>query len=179
MRQCFTLGHHFLITFSNISRGIFMEEKLKEIFSSFKGQERELIPLLQHVQNEYGYIPENTMLEIARFTRTPESQVYSIATFYGQFRFTPKGRRHVMVCRGTACHVRGAPRIREEIEKIIGIKEGETSPDLEYSLETVACIGACGLAPNMMVNEVTYGRLTNKKLHEIFRTEEKGGSDEE
>ncbi len=155
-----------------------MEGKLKTIFSFFKGKEQELIPILQKVQNEYGYLPEPTMLKIAKFTRVPESQVYSVATFYGQFRFTPKGKKHVMVCRGTACHVRGAPRILEEVEKLIGIKVGETSPDLEYSLETVACIGACGLAPNMVVNDVTYGRLTNKKIHEIFRRKEKGEPDE-
>jgi NADH-quinone oxidoreductase subunit E len=155
-----------------------MDERLKAVFSSFNGREQELIPILQHVQNEYGYLPEHTMLEIAKFTRVPESQIYSVATFYGQFRFTPKGKKHVMVCRGTACHVRGAPRILEEVEKLIGIKVGETSSDLEYSLETVACIGACGLAPNMMVNDVTYGRLTNKKIHEIFGHRETGESDE-
>jgi NADH-quinone oxidoreductase subunit E len=145
-----------------------MEEKLKTILATYKGKEQELIPILQHVQTEYGYLPERIMFDIAKFARVPESQVYSVATFYGQFRFKPKGKKHVMVCRGTACHVRGAPRILEEVEKHIHIKEGETSPDLEYSLETVACIGACGLAPNMMVNDVTYGRLTKKKIHEIF-----------
>ena len=145
-----------------------MEEKLKTILSSYRGKEQELIPILQHVQNEYGYLPEHILFDIAKFARVPESQVYSVATFYGQFRFKPKGKKHVMVCRGTACHVRGAPRILEEVEKHIQIKEGETSPDLEYSLETVACIGACGLAPNMMVNDITYGRLTKKKIHEIF-----------
>lgn len=155
-----------------------MEERLKKIFSSYTGKQHELIPILQHAQNEYGYLPENIMFDIAGFIRVPESQVYSVATFYGQFRFIPKGKKHVMVCRGTACHVRGAPRILEETEKLIGIKEGETSPDLEYSLETVACIGACGLAPNMMVNDVTHGRLTNKKIHAIFVRKEKGESDE-
>jgi NADH-quinone oxidoreductase subunit E len=145
-----------------------MEEKLKTILASYSGKEEELIPILQHVQNEYGYLPERIMFDIAKFARVPESQVYSVATFYGQFRFKPKGKKHVMVCRGTACHVRGAPRILEEVEKYIQIKEGETSSDLEYSLETVACIGACGLAPNMMVNDVTYGRLTKKKIHGIF-----------
>ncbi|RKX99202.1 NADH-quinone oxidoreductase subunit NuoE [Candidatus Aerophobetes bacterium] len=145
-----------------------MDEKLKEIFSRYSGNESELIPMLQDAQNEFGYLPENVMYEIARFLRIPESRVYSVATFYAQFRFIPKGRTHIMVCRGTACHVRGAPRILEEIEKLIGIKEGETSEDLEFSLETVACIGACGLAPNMVVNDVTYGRLTKKKIHEIL-----------
>jgi len=155
-----------------------MDEKLKNILSFYKGEEKEVIPLLQHVQKEYGYLPQDIMYKIARFLRIPESQVYSVATFYSQFRFTPKGKKHIMMCRGTACHVRGAPRLLEEIEKLIGIKEGETSPDLEYSLETVACIGACGLAPNMVVNEVTYGRLTKKKLHQIIGYIEKGEQNE-
>lgn len=145
-----------------------MAKSVKNIFSSFKGEERELIPILQRAQLENGYLSEQIMLEIARFLRIPESQVYSVATFYGQFRFTPKGKKHIMVCRGTACHVRGAPRILEEVEKLIGIKEGETSEDLEYSLETVACIGACGLAPNLMINDIPHGRLTKKKIHEML-----------
>ena len=149
-----------------------MDQELKKIFAKFKGHSGEVIPLLQAVQEEYGYIPQETMSEIARFLRVPESQVYSVATFYSMFRFTPKGKYHIMVCRGTACHVRGAPKILEEIEKIIGIKEGETSEDLKYSLETVACIGACGLAPNIIVNDKTYGRMTIKKVHELFGQKE-------
>ncbi len=155
-----------------------MEERLKKIFSRFNGEEKELIPVLQSAQMEYGYLSDRIMLDIARFVRVPESQVYSVATFYGQFRFTPKGKKHIMVCRGTACHVRGAPRILEEVEKLIGIKEGGTSPDLEYSLETVACIGACGLAPNLMINDTPYGRLTKKKIHEMFVHREKEATDD-
>ncbi len=158
-----------------------MEECLNEVLSSFKGEQDELIPILQQVQLEYGYIPEDAMLKIARFTGAPESRVYAVATFYAQFRFTPTGRNHVTFCRGTACHVRGAPRILEEIEKTLGITDGETTEDMEYSLETVACIGACGLAPNMVINDKTYGRLTAKKVTEILadvRSKENGGQDE-
>ena len=143
-------------------------EQLREIFSSFEGTEGELIPILQRVQKELGYLSEDVMLEIADFIGVPESRVYAVATFYAQFRFTPIGRNHVMVCRGTACHVRGAPRILEAIERQLGIKEGETTADMEYSLETVACIGACGLAPTMVINEKTYGRLTAKRIAEII-----------
>ena len=145
-----------------------MEERLKTTLSSYDGKKYELIPILQNVQEEFGYLPEEVMLEVAKFTRVPESRVYAIATFYTQFRFTPIGRNHVMVCRGTACHVRGAPRILAEVEKQLGIKEGGTTPDMEYSLETVACIGACGLAPNMVINKNTYGRLTTKRVSEIL-----------
>ena len=105
---------------------------------------------------------------MARFAGVPESRVYAVATFYAQFRFTPIGKNHVMVCRGTACHVRGAPRILEEVEKHLGIKEGETTPDLEYSLETVACIGACGLSPCMMTNKKVEANLTPKKVAKLF-----------
>lgn len=147
-----------------------MKERLKAILSAYKKRKKdELITILQKVQEKFGYLPEEAMLEIARFTGVPESRVYAVATFYAQFRFTPIGRRHVMACRGTSCHVRGAPRILEEIEKRLGIKEGETSADLEYSLETVACIGACGLSPCIMINKKVEAKMTPKKVAELFR----------
>jgi len=145
-----------------------MAEDLKTILSRFKAKENELIPILQQVQSEFGYIPKEAMSEVAEFTKVPLGRVYSVATFYTQFRFTPIGKYHVMVCRGTACHVRGAERIQEEVEKGLGIKEGETTPDMLFSLETVACIGACGVAPNMVVNKTTYSRLTKRKINDIF-----------
>ena len=146
-----------------------MEPRLREILASYEGREDELIPILQETQAALGYLPAEAMLQIARFTGVPESGVYAVATFYAQFRFTPIGRRHVMVCRGTSCHVRGAPRILLEIEKQLGIKEGETTPDREYSLETVACIGACGLSPCMMVNKKVEAKLTPKKVAGLLR----------
>ena len=146
--------------------GSAMNERLAVILTSFEGRGHELIPFLQQVQREFGYLRQEAMREIARFVGVPESQVYAVATFYAQFRFTPIGRQHVMVCRGTACHVRGAPRILQEIEKQLGIKEGETTPDLEYSLETVACIGACGLSPCVMINNQVEAKLTPKKVAE-------------
>lgn len=145
-----------------------MIEEMKEIFSDFKGKENELIPILQMAQTKFGYLSHEAMTEISRFTGVPESRVYSVATFYAQFRFTPVGKYHVMLCRGTACHVRGAERIQEEVEKQLGIKEGETTSDMIFSLETVACIGACGVAPNMVINKETYSRLTQRKISDIF-----------
>jgi len=159
-----------------------MEGRLETIFASYDGKADELIPILQQVQEELGYLPEEAMLEIARFTGAPESQLFSVVTFYTQFRFTPIGRNHIMVCRGTACHVRGAPGILEELERQLGIKEGEVTPDMEFSLETVACIGACGLAPNIVINKRTYGHLTRKRISEIIAdigAREEGGQDEE
>ena len=137
-----------------------MEERLEKILSCYEGNKIELIPILQQVQGEFGYLPETSMRQVARFIGVPESRVYGVATFYTQFRFTPMGRNRVTVCRGTACHVRGAQRIAEELERQLGIKAGETTEDLEYTLETAACIGCCGLAPTIVINETTYGRLT-------------------
>ena len=145
-----------------------MEEALKEIFSNFSGKRDEIIPILQQVQEAFSYLPPLAIKEIAEFTNVSESSVYAIATFYAQFRFTPRGRKHVMVCRGTACHVSGAPQVLEDIENQLEIKEGETSENLEYSLESVACIGACSLAPCIMVDKTVEAKMTKKKVAELF-----------
>ena len=145
-----------------------MSERLKKVFAAYEGKREELIPILQKVQEAYGYLPEGAIAAIARFARVPEANVYAVATFYAQFRFTPIGRQHIQVCRGTSCHVRGAPRILESLEGRLGIKEGETSEDLEYSVETVACIGACGLSPCIMVNKRVEARLTPRKIAKLF-----------
>ena len=149
-----------------------MEKPLETVLSSFRGKQDELIPILQKFQLDYGYLPDDVMVAVAEFAGVPQSRVYAVATFYAQFRFTPIGRNHVTVCRGTACHVRGAPRILEEIEKHLGISDGETTEDMEYSLETVACIGACGLSPCIMINGKVKAKLTPKKIAELFS---KGG----
>ncbi len=158
-----------------VQQGKTMEAQLDKVFSSYQGSRDELIPLLQDVQEELGYLPEEAMMAIGRFTGVPESGVYAVATFYAQFRFAPIGRNHVMVCRGTACHVRGAPRILETIENHLAIKEGETSADLEYSLETVACIGACGLAPCLTINKQVAAKVTPKKVAKLLRKSGKDG----
>jgi NADH-quinone oxidoreductase subunit E len=109
------------------------------------------------------------MRGVAKFVHLPESRVYADASFFAQFRFTPMGRNKVTVCRGTACHVRGAKRILEEIERGLGIKDEETTEDLEYTLETAACIGCCALAPTIVINEETYGKLTPGKMQKILK----------
>ncbi len=154
-----------------------MEERLGPMLSPYRGRGDKLIPVLQMVQESLGYLPDEAMAEIAKTTRLPESRVYAVASFYAQFRFTPMGKHKVMVCRGTACHVKGAKRILEETERCLGIKEGETSGDLEYTLETVACIGCCGLAPTIVVDETTHGRLSGKEIPKIFN-KIKDGNDE-
>lgn len=145
-----------------------MDKRLVEVFSSFEGKDEELIPILQKVQNTLGFLSDDSMEEIARYTHVPLSKVYGVATFYAQFRFTPKGEKHIMLCRGTACHVKGAPRIQEKVENQIGIKVGETSEDLKYSLENVACIGACSLAPCAMINGTVEANLTPNKVEKLF-----------
>jgi NADH-quinone oxidoreductase subunit E len=124
--------------------------------------------MLQEVQERFGYLPEQAMQRIAKFLRLPESTVYGVGTFYAQFKLTPTGKRLVKVCRGTACHVRGATRILNEVEKKLGIKPGETASDLSYSLETIACFGSCALAPVIVVDKNVYGRMTTTKVGQIL-----------
>ena len=145
-----------------------VEEGLNEILSSYQGKKEELIPILQQVQQAFGYLPEPMMKKIAKFLQMPESTIFGVSTFYAQFKLVPSGRNIIRVCRGTACHVRGGARILRQVEKHLGIKPGESTPDLEYCLETVACIGACALAPTMVVNNETHGQMTTKKVTEVL-----------
>jgi len=145
-----------------------VKEKLNEILAHYSGKRDELIPILQEAQEQFRYLPLEVMLEIARFLRIAESAVFGVSTFYAQFKFVPTGRQTVKICRGTACHVRGAPRILDEVEKQLGIKPGETTDDLEYSLETIACFGSCALAPVMVVDNNVHGRMTPRKVAEIL-----------
>jgi len=156
-----------------MSKGL--NEKLDKIFLSYEGSSEELIPILQNIQEHVGYLPQEAMQAAARFIRVPESRVYAAASFYAQFRFKPRGKHHIMVCRGTACHVKGADLVLAELEQELGIKEGETSPDREYSLETVACIGACGIAPTIRIDEETYGNVTPQKVKTILKEFNKDG----
>ena len=145
-----------------------IKEQLNEILSHYSGRRDELIPILQGAQEQFGYLPSEVMLGIAKFLRLSESTVFGVATFYAQFKFVPSGKRIVRVCRGTACHVRGAPRILNEVEKRLGIKPGGTTDDLEYSLETIACFGSCALAPVMVADDKVYGRMTFTKVRQIL-----------
>jgi NADH-quinone oxidoreductase subunit E len=134
----------------------------------FPGTTDQLIPLLQFLQGELGFLSEEAMFGIADFLKVPASHVYGVATFYAQFRFKPLGKNRITCCRGTACHVRGSARILEELEKELAVKAGETTPDMEFSLETVACIGSCALAPVLVVNDKVYGKATTKRIKQII-----------
>ncbi len=148
--------------------GADVSKELNEILSRYRGEKSDLIPLLQEAQERFGYLPEEVMQRIAKFLRLPESMVYGVGTFYAQFTFIPTGKRRVKVCRGTACHVRGGARILREVEKRLGIKPGETSADMEYSLATIACFGSCALAPVMVINKNVYGRMTTTKVEQVL-----------
>lgn len=144
--------------------------KLDELFKDFnEGDESLLIPLLQASQELYGYLSMPVLEKIAQHLHIPLSRAYGVATFYAQFRFKPSGKYVIKVCRGTACHVRGSKNILEAIERELGIKNGDVTPDLKFSLETVACLGTCFLAPVMMINDRYYGKLTNKTVQKILK----------
>ncbi len=139
-----------------------------EIIARYSPESSNLIPILQETQEKFGYLPEEVMRKIAKFLRLTDNMVYGVSTFYAQFKLTPTGRRLVKVCRGTACHVRGGARILREAEKRLGLKPGETTADLGYSLETIACFGSCALAPVMVVDKKVYGRMTTAKVGQIL-----------
>ncbi len=148
---------------------LYVRENVDLLLSDFKGTKNDLIPILQSVQQQFGYLPESAMLEIARFVCIPESKVYATATFYSQFRFKPVGEKHICLCQGTACHIQGAGKIQEAIERELSITVGETTADHQYSLETVACIGCCALAPCLTINKDTiHGRLTPRETINIL-----------
>ena len=142
--------------------------EVDKVLAIYPREKAGLIPILQDVQQVLGYLPETALKRIAKHVRTPECVVYGVATFYAQFQLKPRGRNIIRVCRGTGCYVKGAPRIIEELEKLLNVKEGETTPDMEYTLETVACFGSCALAPVMVVNDQVYGRMTPDKAREIL-----------
>jgi NADH-quinone oxidoreductase subunit E len=128
-----------------------------------------LIPMLQAVQEEQGYISRESICEISDYLSLPESKIFGVATFYNQFRLSPPGKYQVAICRGTACHVKGSFNLLETLQRELGIEAGATTRDGLFSLETVACIGACSIAPVMTVNGEFYGRLEKKTVEKTIR----------
>ncbi|MDI3547477.1 MAG: NADH-quinone oxidoreductase subunit [Halanaerobiales bacterium] len=141
---------------------------LREVLKNYEKEEKYLIPILQEAQDEYGYLPEEVLKEIASYLDLSLSQVYGVVTFYTQFHLEPRGKNIIRVCMGTACHVRGGADVLAAVKDALGIENGETTKDLKFTLETVACIGACGLAPVIMINDDTHGRLTPEKIPGIL-----------
>jgi NADH:ubiquinone oxidoreductase subunit E len=148
--------------------------RISAIVSEYGQQKWAMIPLLQKVQSEFGYIPPQSIPVIARSLGLFPSQVQGVISFYTQLYTQPQGRKVVRVCRGTACHVRGGKTILKLVKQHLDIEEGETTPDLEYTLETVACIGVCALAPNIVVADRVHGHMNPKKVEQLFRDQESG-----
>ena len=139
-----------------------------DIFSGFKGEEGDLIPLLQEIQEKLGYISEEAVRHTSRFLKISENQIFGVASFYSQFRFNAPGRNSIKVCLGTACHVQGGQIICEAVERELDIFPGQTTKDQRFDLQRVACLGCCALAPVVQVNNDIYSRMTVIRLKEIL-----------
>jgi len=144
------------------------EEKLRQVIAEHKGQPGATMPVLQAAQEIFGYLPEEVQIMIAEGLDIPLSEVYGVATFYAQFTLNPKGKYQISICLGTACYVKGAGDILTAVEQKLGIKAGGITPDGKFSIDACRCIGACGLAPVMTINEDVYGRLTADQVAGIL-----------
>jgi len=143
--------------------------KLDKILSKYKGQKGVLISVLQEVQAEFGWIHPQAIERIADALKISLGHVYGVLTFYAQFYLTPRGRNTIRVCRGTACHVRGGRSVLRTVEQTLGIKEGETTSDLKFSLETVACLGVCAMGPVIAVGHTYFGKMAPMKVETILK----------
>ena len=145
-----------------------MRKKVLEIVAPWKERKGGLIPILQALQGFMGYVSQDAVKIVSEELKIPMSEIYSVATFYAQFHLTPRGRHVVKICRGTACHVRGSLKVLDAIKEQTGCPENGTTEDLRFSLEPVACLGACGLAPVMVVGDQTFGRVSPEGVKDIL-----------
>jgi NADH:ubiquinone oxidoreductase subunit E len=143
-------------------------KQVDRIITGYRGQKWALIPLMQEIQEKIGYIPHEAIPRISAALGLFPSQVQGVISFYAQLYTEPRGKNIVRVCRGTACHVRGGKSILKLVRQYLGIEESQTTDDMEYTLETVACIGVCALAPNMVVNTKIYGNMNPQKVAAVF-----------
>ena len=144
---------------------------LSNIFNQYPGGGRDnLIPILQHIQSVEGHLSKESIVKVGDFLNIPSSKIFGVATFYNQFKFQPNGKNHIQVCRGTACHVLGSATVLQELEKQLKVKAGETTRDGLFSIEVVACIGACGLAPVISINGEFYAKVTTSGISEIINS---------
>lgn len=151
-----------------MSENVNIKRQIREILASRSRERGKIIPALQDAQHRFGYLPREAMLEIARHFEIPESEIYSVATFYNQFRFIPPGRHQIKVCLGTACQIKGGKVIIDSWERELDIREGETSADREFSLERVACVGCCAMAPVTVVDEQVEGNVSPIRVKGIL-----------
>jgi NADH-quinone oxidoreductase subunit E len=146
-----------------------MNNEVDIILEESAGASRDqLIPILQAIQEKEGFLSENSVVKVGRHLDMPASKIFGVATFYNQFRFEPLGKNHIQVCRGTACHVLGSATVLDKIQKNLKIKPGQTSRDGLFSLEVVACIGACGLAPVISINGEFHAKVSENSIDEII-----------
>jgi NADH-quinone oxidoreductase subunit E len=145
-----------------------VKEQLHEILARYRGERVELILILEEVQERLGYLPKEALLEIADFMHMPAASIYGVATFYNRFRFTPIGRHAIRVCMGTACHVAGGSLVQEALERELEIKVGGVTPDEEFSLDRIACVGCCVLAPVIVINREVSPKMTPFKVEEVL-----------
>jgi NADH-quinone oxidoreductase subunit E len=144
-------------------------DRTEQILKNFQQLNRDsLIPILQAVQDEFGYISDEVVEKIGEHLKLPASKVYGLATFYSQFTFTPKGKYHITVCNGSACHIDHSASIIKELKKQLGIGDGETTRDGMFSLEVVACIGACGQSPVIAINDEYYSKMKSNKVKDLL-----------
>jgi NADH:ubiquinone oxidoreductase subunit E len=148
-----------------------------EILNKFDGVKGNLIGILHEVQNRYSYLPEEELRYISKRTRIPMTQIYSIANFYNRFSLKPKGKNVISVCLGTACHVKGAQKVMNALHERLNVQTGETTDDMQFTLEEVRCIGACSLAPAVVVNEETYGQVTPKQVASLLKQHDSSGNE--
>ena len=142
---------------------------LQEIIKSYQSlSSSDLIPLLQQIQDAYGYLSKDVLMEMSKRTGIAASRIYGVATFYEQFYFEPRGRHTVKCCRGTACHVREGTKVIDAIKAELNIEDGETTEDMEFSFETVACLGVCALAPVIVIDDTYYGQMTLDRVKTVF-----------
>jgi len=148
---------------------------LEEVFDRYEADTTDLIGLLRESQEACGYLALEVLEAVADYTGLPWARIYGVASFYANFHLEPRGRHTLRVCRGTACHVRGGKRVLDAVKRELGVEEGETTEDLQFTLETVACLGTCSLAPVMMVDNAYYGKLTSTRVRPILETYRAGG----
>ena len=147
-----------------------IKEEVQEIMANYKVEKDNLIPILNEVQEKYGYIPKQAQMEISNYLNIPMAEVYGVVTFYSRFTLEPKGKYNISVCLGTACYVKGSQKILDRLKEKLQIEEGKTTPDGKFSIDTTRCVGACGIAPVFTVNDEVYGKATVKKLDEVLDT---------
>ncbi|HOV89734.1 MAG TPA: NADH-quinone oxidoreductase subunit NuoE [Syntrophorhabdaceae bacterium] len=146
-----------------------MTEKMRSLFEKYERSPDQLIPILQEVQREYGYVSPESVKMISKYLKVTENQIYGVSSFYAQFRFTPPGRHSIKVCLGTACHVKGGATLLEMLERELDIRCGETTTDRRFDLDRVACLGCCALSPVVQIDKEISSRMTVTKLSELLK----------